>query len=122
VVYMLTDIGEDEGEQLLSGLLERSGAPSLVHFVRGLVGMDRSAAQAAFGTFLQDRSLTSQQIRFIELVIEQLTARGVMEAAALYEAPFSNLHAGGPDELFAGKDTVIAGIFDTLKSVQPSAG
>jgi hypothetical protein len=54
-------------------------------------------------------------------VIEQLTARGVMPAAALYESPFSNLHAGGPEELFAGKDNVIAGIFDALKSVQPTA-
>ena len=60
--------------------------PSLAHFVRGLVGMDRSAVQTAFATFLEDRSLTPVQIRFIELVIDQLTARGVMEAGALYEA------------------------------------
>ena len=52
--------------------------------------------------------------------IEQLTARGVMNAAALYEPPFSDLHAGGPDELFAGKENVIEGIFDTLRSVQPT--
>lgn len=117
---MLTTIGEEDGEQLLSGLLARSGAPSLVHFVRGLVGMDRSAAQAAFARFLNDRSLTPQQIRFIEMVIDQLTARGVMDAASLYEPPFSDLHAGGPDELFAGKADVIAGIFDTLAAAQPS--
>ena len=117
---ILQEIGEDDGEQLLSGLLARSGAPSLPHFVRGLVGMDRAAAHAAFSVFLQDRSLTPPQIRFIEMVIEQLTARGVMNAAALYESPFINLHAGGPDELFAGKRNVIEGIFDTLRSVQPS--
>lgn len=114
---ILKEIGEDDGKQLLSGLLARSGAPSLAHFVRGLVGMDRGAAQAAFAVFLRDRSLTSQQIRFIEMVIEQLTARGVMEAAALYEPPFSNLHAGGPDALFAGKEKVVEGIFETLKAV-----
>jgi len=118
---VLQEIGEDDGEQLLSGLLARSGAPSLAHFVRNLVGMDRVTAQAAFSIFLQDRSLTPPQIRFIEMVIEQLTARGVMNAAALYEPPFSNLHAGGPDELFAGKENVIEGIFDTLRSVQPLA-
>jgi type I restriction enzyme R subunit len=44
-----------------------------------------------------------------------------MDAAALYEPPFSNLHAGGPDELFAGKENVIEGIFDALRSVQPTA-
>jgi type I restriction enzyme R subunit len=118
---MLTRIGEDDGELLLSGLLAKSGAPSLVHFVRSLVGMDRAAAQAAFGAFLNDRSLAPQQIRFIEMLIDQLTARGVMDAAALYEPPFSNLHAGGPDELFAGKKNVIAGIFDALDAVQPTA-
>jgi type I restriction enzyme R subunit len=117
---MLTRIGEDDGEQLLSGLLARSGAPSLVHFVRSLVGMDREAAQAAFAGFLNDRSLAPQQIRFIEMVIDQLTARGVMDAAALYEPPFSNLHAGGADELFSGKADVIAGIFDALNAAQPS--
>ena len=115
---VLKEIGDDDGELLLSGLLARSGAPSLAYFVRGLVGMDRAAAQAAFSVFLQDRSLTPPQIRFIEMVIEQLTSRGVMDAAALYEAPFSNLHAGGPEELFAGKENVIEGIFDVLRSVQ----
>ena len=51
------------------------------------------------------------------LVIEQLTARGIMEASALYEAPFSSVHSGGPDELFAGKENVIEGIFETLNAV-----
>jgi type I restriction enzyme R subunit len=55
------------------------------------------------------------------MIIDQLTARGVMEASALYEPPFSNLHAGGPDALFAGKEKVIEGIFDALKSVEPKS-
>jgi type I restriction enzyme R subunit len=115
----LTAIGEGDGETLLSGLLTQSGAPSLAHFIRRLVGMDRAAAQAAFSQYLNDRSLTAPQIRFIEMVIDQLTARGVMEAAALYEPPFSNLHAGGPDALFAGRETVIDAVFQTLKSLEP---
>lgn len=114
---MLTEVGEDDGATLLSGLLARSGAPSLAHFVRSLVGMDRSAAQATFSQYLNDRSLTARQIRFIEMVIDQLTARGVMAASALYEPPFSNLHAGGPDALFAGKETVIEGIFEQLDTI-----
>ncbi|MFV1996138.1 MAG: type I restriction-modification enzyme R subunit C-terminal domain-containing protein, partial [Verrucomicrobiales bacterium] len=116
----LAEIGEEDGETLLSGLLERRGAPSLAHFVRRLVGMDRAAAQEAFSVFLADRSLGSAQMRFVEMIIDQLTARGVMDASALYEAPFSDLHAGGPDELFVGKENVIEGIFDALKSAQPN--
>ena len=50
---------------------------------------------------------------------DQLTARGVMEPSALYEAPFSSLHAGGPEALFAGKSNVIDGIFEKLKALQP---
>lgn len=115
----LTRIGEEDGEALLANLLEQRQAPSLAHFIRGLVGMDRAAAQAAFSGFLADRSLTSSQVRFIERVIDQLTARGVMDARALYEPPFSDLHAGGPDELFAGKENVIDGIFGALEATQP---
>jgi len=113
----LAEIGEEDGQVLLTGLLARNDAPSLAHFVRNMVGMDRAAAQAAFSGFLSDRSLTPPQIRFIEMGIDQLTARGVMEASPLYEAPFSSVHAGGPDELFAGKERIIDGIFEKLKAV-----
>jgi type I restriction enzyme R subunit len=115
---ILIQIGEGDGQTLLSGLLERSEAPSLAYFVRSLVGMDRAAAQATFAEYLTDRSLTTQQMRFVEMVIEQLTARGVIEAAALYDPPFSNLHAGGPDELFVGHEAVIEGIFEKLRRVR----
>jgi type I restriction enzyme R subunit len=113
----LADIGEDEGETLLNDMLERSGSPSLAWFVRSLVGMDRAAAQSAFADFLNDRSLTEAQIRFVEMVIEQLTTRGVMKPEALYEPPFSTLHAGGPEALFTGKENIIDGIFDALQTV-----
>jgi type I restriction enzyme, R subunit len=113
----LVEVGEEDGETLLSGLLARSEAPSLAYFVRTLVGLDRSAAQAAFSEFLNDRSLSPPQIRFVEMVIDQLTARGVMDASALYEPPFSNMHGGGPDELFSDKENVIEGIFKKLEEV-----
>ena len=115
----LVEIGEDDGQTLLTHLLARSNAPSLPHFVRSMVGMDRAAAQEAFSEFLSNRSLTTPQIRFIEMVIDQLTARGVMEPSALYEAPFSSVHADGPEALFAGKSNVIEGIFEKLKTLRP---
>ncbi len=34
--------------------------------------------------------------------------------------PFNNLHAGGPDALFEGRENVIEGIFATLKTVRES--
>ena len=116
----LVEIGEEDGKSLLTELLAHSEKPSLAHFVRSMVGMDRAAAQEAFSQFLSDRSLTTPQIRFIEMIIDQLTSRGVMDAAALYEPPFTMLHAGGPDALFAGKDTLINELFKTLKSLEPN--
>ena len=85
------------------------------------VGMARAAAQEVFSEFLSNRSLTIPQVRFIEMVIDQLTARGVMEPSALYEAPFSSVHAGGPEALFAGKSNVIEGIFEKLKALDPES-
>lgn len=61
-------------------------------------------------------NLNSSQVRFIEMVIEQLTSRGGMETSTVREPPFSNLQTGGPDALFAGKENVIDGIFEKLKS------
>ena len=121
----LKEIGDQEGEALLTDLLARSEAPSLAHFVRRIVGLDRAAAQAAFADFLGDRSLTAAQIRFVETIIDQLTARGVIEAGALYEPPFTSIHAGGPDALFAGKGQVIDDIFERVKRFEdglPRAG
>jgi type I restriction enzyme R subunit len=81
------------------------------------VGLDRTAAQAAFAEFLGDRSLTPSQIRFVEMVIDQLTSHGIIDAAALHEPPFTNVHGGGPDALFAGRENVIEGIFEKLRAV-----
>lgn len=117
---MLEGIGGEDGKTLLSGLLQRSESPSLSYFVRSMVGMDRAAAQAAFARFLGDQSLDSNQIRFVELIVEQLTSRGVMDAAALYEPPFSDLHAEGPEALFLDHEHIVTDILKTLRVVQSS--
>jgi type I restriction enzyme R subunit len=115
----LLDLGAEEGERLLQSMLLRTELPTLPHLVRRIVGMDRSAAKAAFAQFLDDRSLNSQQMRFVELVIDQLSARGFIEPNALYESPFNSLHADGPEGLFAGKNNIIDGIFQQLEQTQP---
>ena len=80
--------------------------------------MDRAAAQGAFSEFLSDRSLTAAQIRFIEMVIDQLTANGVVEQSALYAAPFSSIHAEGPDALFQNHGNVLDGVFSRLEAIR----
>ena len=117
----LKRIGNEDGDSLLSSLLTRKETPTIGYFVRTIVGMDRRAAQAAFSEFLNDRSLSTNQIRFIELLVEQLTSRGVIEASALYEQPFTDLHDGGPDALFEGNNDVITGIFKQLEAINAPA-
>jgi type I restriction enzyme R subunit len=73
-------------------------------FVRSLVGMDRSAAKEALGGFIHGRTLSSNQLEFINLVIDHLTEHGVVEPARLYESPFTDLTAQGPEELFTPAD------------------
>ena len=51
------------------------------------------------------------------VIVDQLTSRGIVGASALYEAPFSSLHAGGPDVLFAKKPHVLEELFRTLESL-----
>ena len=115
----LLNIGEDEGRRLLTSMLQIHEMPTLAHLVRRIVGMDRNAAKQAFNSFLDDRSLTAPQMRFVELVIDQLTARGYMEPSALYDAPFNSIHAGGPEELFAANPNIIDGLFNTLEGTLP---
>ena len=70
---------------------------------------------------MSNRNLATAQIRFVGTVIDELTRRGTMAPSALYEALFSNLHAGGPEALFAGKQNVIEGIFERWEDLQPES-
>ena len=45
-------------------------------------------------------------------MIDQLTARGVMEASALYESLFTDIDTGGPKAVFGGKDDIVDGILE----------
>jgi type I restriction enzyme R subunit len=72
--------------------------------IRSLVGLDRNAAKESFGQFLDADRYSSQQIRFVEMIIEPLTRQGVMEAGQLYEPPFTALHHKGLDGAFVPID------------------
>ena len=72
-------------------------------FIRSLVGLDRAAAQQAFAN-LDGSRYSSQQIRFVEMIIEKLTAHGEVTAGQLYEPPFTAIHHEGLDGAFAPSD------------------
>lgn len=56
--------------------------------VRKVVKLDHSAAMEAFADFINDESLTEQQIAFVHRVIDYIEANGYMEPTALAQAPF----------------------------------
>lgn len=70
-------------------------------FVRTLVGLERGAAKEAFAGFLDGKQFAANQVEFINLIINHLTEQGVMSAELLYESPFIDLDARGPDGLFS---------------------
>lgn len=60
------------------------------------------------GTQIQNRQDLGRQV-----------GRRHCQPAGLYKPPFSDVHFGDPDELFAGKDKMIEGIFAKLTSLEP---
>jgi type I restriction enzyme R subunit len=76
----------------------------LTLFIRSLVGLDRNAAKEAFGAFLDANRYSSQQIRFVEMIIDRLTQSGVVDPGQLYEPPFTGMHHAGLDGAFQDAD------------------
>jgi type I restriction enzyme, R subunit len=88
-------------------------------FVRGLVGLDREAAQGALATFLDRKRFNSRQIDYIGLVIQELTVNGTIEARRFYEAPYTDLAPSGPDTLFT--ETEVDELITVLNNVRNTA-
>lgn len=74
---------------------------SLGLFVRSLVGRDRQAAKEALGAFTRAGQASANQIEFVNLIVDHLTEHGAMDAAQLYESPFTDLNSQGPDRIFS---------------------
>jgi type I restriction enzyme R subunit len=105
LLYEATDLGDKRRFEEVYG-----PQPNFGTFIRSLIGLDREAAKAAFGEFLAGTSFSEPQIRFINLVIDDLTKNGIFDIGRLYGQPFTDLAATGPEELFdpAAADKVVA--------------
>ena len=102
-----TDIEELQAMLLSSGIGDAkhlAKAAEVAHsfgaFVRTLVGLDRAAVAEAFSGFISDSGATADQIEFIDMVIEHLTEKGVMDPGLLYESPFIDMAPEGPQQVF----------------------
>ena len=96
-----------------------SGQGGLGVFVRHLVGLDRAAAMEAFENYLDGTKFTADQIRFINLIVDELTRNGVMEPARLFESPYTDHAPTGPDYVFPDVDVDV--IVRTLQQIKRTA-
>jgi type I restriction enzyme R subunit len=121
-----TDIEELERILVESG----TGTPADVHraaesahglglFVRSLVGLDRAAAKEVFAAFLTGKTLTANQIEFVNMIVDHLTENGAMEPALLYTSPYTDFSPTGVDGVFGASEA--AEIVSILRKVSRTA-
>ena len=113
---MLIDSGAGDEEAITQAAEESHG---LGLFIRSLVGLDRQAALEAFADYLDGTKFSANQIHFVTTIIDEVTANGIMEPARLYESPFTDLAATGPESMFT--EGQVDNIVDILKTVRDNA-
>lgn len=92
---------------------------SIGEFIRELVGLDRGAAKAVFADYLDEARFNTQQIHFVNTIIEYLTQNGVMQPGILAKPPFSDIHFEGVFGIF--DDGAVMDIRDRIKAVTARA-
>ena len=74
---------------------------SLFTVFRGLVGLDAATVDQAFSAFVHKHPrLSSQQLRFLQMLQNHIAQNGGIELERLYEPPFTTVHAESMDGLF----------------------
>lgn len=69
--------------------------------IRSLVGLEKGAAKAVFADFIEGKALTAEQIEFVNLVIDYLCEKGIIDPRRLYESPFTDIDDMGVSGVFA---------------------
>lgn len=88
-------------------------------FIRSLVGLDRQEAKRAFNEFLDGQRYNSNQIEFVNMIIDYLTKNGVMEPGLLYQPPYTNYDSNGLSGLFS--DIEATKIVEILEAIKQNA-
>jgi type I restriction enzyme, R subunit len=103
----------------LKHLVHPETKQSLLDVLRGLVGLDSEAVEAAFTRFVHKHPrLSAQQLRFLQLLKNHIAQNGGIELERLYEPPFITLHASGIDGVFTETGQVDE-ILVILEAFQP---
>lgn len=74
------------------------GDKPLLKLVASITGMDKEVAKREFSKFLSDEKLNSDQINFVNNIIDYIVKNGSIEKEVLQEFPFNK--KGGVIKLF----------------------
>ena len=113
---ILISVGGVDAEQLRAQADEARG---LGRLIRSIVGLDRSAAEAALSDFVAASGFTHRQHVFVDLIVEQLTIAGHLDPRRLYEDPFTGVASEGPDALFT--EAQVTDLIERLRQLDESA-
>lgn len=95
------------------------GQKPLGEFVREIVGLDMNAAKESFSVYLNDTSLDSRQIYFVNQIVEYIVHNGLMkDLSVLQESPFTD--KGSVVEIFTDL-TLWMRIRKTIEQVNANA-
>ena len=95
------------------------GDKPLGEFVREIVGLDMNAAKEAFAIYLNDSSLDSRQIYFVNQIVEYIVHNGLMkDMSVLQDSPFTDM--GSIVDVFTDL-SVWAGIKKTIDEINANA-
>lgn len=96
----LSDLEHMFRQEKLNEISDMKNPEEFAHFLRSLRGMDRTYVSEAFKAFTAKHHFSANQIRFIELVIDNLCKNGFVEPENFYDAPFTDMNDQGISGLF----------------------
>lgn len=107
-------------------LVQPEQKQSLLDVLRGLVGLDAEAVEAAFKDFVHKYpQMSAQQLRFLQMLKNHIVQNGGITIERLYDVPFTTIHAEGIDGIFTESKQIdeILGILEAfqVRSASPSS-
>ena len=112
---VLEHIIAEAGVESVAELREHIGGLTVVGFMRGLIGLDKSAVEAAFADLLERSQLNSVQMEFLRRIIRVLSKTGSLTMEQLFDDPFKEL--GSVIDVFDGNMAVVLDLKARLEQV-----
>ena len=111
---MWSDLGTKENYK------QEIGDIPLGEFVRSVIGLDKVAAKKAFAKFIDEKDLNTNQIFFVEQIINYIVQNGVLkDLRVLQRSPFTD--RGSVVDVFP-ISTVWHNVFSAIQSINANAG